>query len=78
MDTKSKLKKDTNSVAEPKEAPRQVRLPGFLIDEQIGLGDAVKKVTYALGIKPCGGCEQRASTLNNWIVLGPYGQKFHR
>jgi len=44
-----------------------VRLPGFLIDEEIGLGDAIKRVTYAMGIKPCGGCEQRAAALNRWM-----------
>jgi hypothetical protein len=47
--------------------PHRVRLPGFLIDEEIGLGDAVKRVTYALGIKPCGGCEKRATLLNRWM-----------
>jgi len=44
-----------------------VRLPRFLIDEEIGLGDAIKRVTYAMGIKPCGGCEQRATALNRWM-----------
>ena len=41
--------------------PHRVRLPGFIKDEEIGLGDAIKKATYAMGIKPCGGCEQRAA-----------------
>lgn len=47
--------------------PHRVRLPGFLIDEEIGLGDAVKRVTYAMGIKPCGGCEKRAAAFNRWM-----------
>jgi hypothetical protein len=47
--------------------PHRVRLPGFLVEEEIGLGDAVKRVTYAMGIKPCGGCEERAATLNRWM-----------
>lgn len=47
--------------------PRQVRLPGFVLDEEIGLGDVVKHATYALGIKPCGGCERRAAALNRWM-----------
>jgi hypothetical protein len=47
--------------------PRRVRLPGFLIDEEIGLGDSIKRVTYAMGIKPCQGCEKRASALDRWI-----------
>lgn len=48
--------------------PRRVRLPGFLIEEEIGLGDTIKRVTYAMGIKqPCTGCEKRAATLNRWM-----------
>jgi hypothetical protein len=46
--------------------PHRVRLPGFLIEEEIGLGDVIKKVTYAMGIKPCAGCEKRAAALNRW------------
>jgi hypothetical protein len=55
--------------AEPGRQPHRVRLPGFLIEEEIGLGDVVKRVTYAMGIKPCGGCEQRAAALNRWMVF---------
>jgi hypothetical protein len=47
--------------------PHRVRLPGFLIDEEIGLGDAFKRATYVIGIKPCGGCEKRAAALNQWM-----------
>jgi hypothetical protein len=49
--------------------PHRVRLPGFIRDEEIGLADAVKRVTYAMGIRPCGGCEQRAAALNRWMVF---------
>lgn len=48
---------------------RRLRLPGFVTDEDVGLGDAVKRMTYAVGIKPCGGCEQRAATLNRWLTI---------
>jgi hypothetical protein len=54
---------------EPRPQPYRVRLPGFLIEEEIGLGDAIKRVTYAMGIKPCGGCQKRAATLNRWMHL---------
>lgn len=47
--------------------PHRIRLPRFLIDEEIGLGDAIKRVTYAMGIKLCGGCEKRAAALNRWM-----------
>jgi hypothetical protein len=47
--------------------PLQVRLPGFITEEEIGLGDVIKRVTYAFGIKPCGGCESRAKKLNSLV-----------
>ncbi len=47
----------------------EVRLPGFINDENVGLGDAVKRVTLAFGIRPCGGCEGRATRLNRWLVF---------
>jgi hypothetical protein len=52
---------------EDESEPHPIRLPRFLIDEEIGLGDAIKRVSYAMGIKPCGGCEKRAAALNRWI-----------
>jgi hypothetical protein len=52
---------------EPQRRPHRVRLPGFLIEEELGLGDALKRVTYSLGIQPCGGCERRAAALNRWM-----------
>jgi hypothetical protein len=47
--------------------PFRLRLPGFLIDEEIGLGDAIKHVTIGIGLKPCGGCDKRATVLNRWV-----------
>lgn len=49
--------------------PHRVRLPGFIVEEEVGLGDAIKRLTYAMGMKPCGGCEKRASMLNRWMVF---------
>jgi hypothetical protein len=46
-----------------------LRLPGFITDQEIGLGDLVKRITYVAGIKPCGGCERRAAALNRWMVF---------
>jgi hypothetical protein len=45
----------------------RVRLPGFIREDEIGLGDVIKRVTYAIGIRPCSGCERRASALNRWV-----------
>jgi len=58
-----------DSPDEREEAPHRVRLPGFLSDEEIGLGDVIKRATSYLGIKPCGGCQQRAEALNRWMVF---------
>jgi len=54
--------------------PHRARLPGF-IDEEIGLGDVIKRLTYAVGIKPCGGCQRRAAALNRWLVFSPRDPK---
>jgi hypothetical protein len=52
---------------QPLKPAHRVRLPGFVIDEEIGLGDVVKRATYVMGIKPCAGCERRAAALNRWM-----------
>ncbi len=54
--------------------PYRVRLPGFISDTDIGLGDAIKRVTTTAGIQPCGGCARRAATLNGWLVFS--GRRF--
>ena len=60
--------KDGNHQEKERPAHR-LRLPGFLANEDVGLGDAVKRMTYAVGVRPCGGCEQRAATLNRWLAF---------
>jgi hypothetical protein len=47
----------------------RVRLPGFITDEEIGLGDVIKRVTSYFGVQPCGGCERRAAVLNRWLTF---------
>lgn len=32
-----------------------------------GLGDTIKKITEAVGAKPCGGCEKRRIWLNKKV-----------
>jgi hypothetical protein len=69
-----KKKETTKNHEEGLHQPHRVRLPGFLIEEEIGLGDAVKRVTYAMGIKPCVGCEKRAAALNRWMHFSRYSR----
>lgn len=48
---------------------RSGRLPGFVSDAEIGLGDVVTKTFSALGVRPCDGCRKRAEMLNRWVTL---------
>lgn len=54
--------------------PAGVRLPGFVTEDDIGLGDVVKRATSTIGIRPCGGCERRAAVLNRWATFASRGK----
>jgi hypothetical protein len=58
--------KETKQWSEP---THRVRLPGFIVEDEIGLGDVIKRATSAVGIRPCIGCERRAAALNRWMVF---------
>jgi len=61
---------NTDQHDEEQPNPHRVRLPGFIRNEdEIGLGDVVQRAAYSLGIKPCGGCDRRAATMNRWMVF---------
>jgi hypothetical protein len=49
--------------------PLLVRLPGFIADDDIGLGNFIKRATHTFGIKSCTGCEGRAAALNRWLIF---------
>jgi peroxiredoxin len=51
----------------------RVKLPGFIVRGEIGLGDVIKRMTSAIGIKPCVGCERRAAFLNRWMAFSGSG-----
>lgn len=61
--------------ADKQENKARLSVPGFLNDDDIGLGDAVKELTSAVGIRPCGECERRAARLNRWLVIS--GRRKH-
>lgn len=50
---------------------RPVRLPGFLNENDVGLGDVIKRAISYVGIRPCGACEARAAALNRRFVFSP-------
>ncbi len=62
-------------VGQSERLPYRVRLPGFISDEDVGLGDVIERVTYAAGLNACGGCERRAAALNRFIVFSGWRLK---
>jgi hypothetical protein len=67
MAVQSPLASDRPDTLEPR--PFRVRLPGFVENVDIGLGDVIKRVTFSLGVKSCGGCDKRAAILNSRVVF---------
>jgi hypothetical protein len=65
----AKARRRHDSPEKRERLPHRVRLPGFVSDEEIGLGDVIKHATHYFGIRPCGGCERRATALNRWAVF---------
>ena len=35
----------------------------------VGLGDAVKRLTSSVGIQPCGPCQQHAAAMNHYLTF---------
>lgn len=49
----------------------ELRVPIKAISQQgIGMGDMVKHLTNAVGVKTCQSCEQRRQKLNRWMIKG--------
>lgn len=65
--TKASEGNDSPDQSEP--PPRRVRLPGFITDEGIGLGDVINRATSYFGMQPCGGCKRRTAALNRWMIF---------
>jgi hypothetical protein len=47
----------------------RVRVPGFLVEDEVGLGDVIARATSRFGISPCKRCEERRIALNRWMQL---------
>ena len=60
-------KPDPSTEGEAPPKPFTVRLPGFVSDHDIGLGDMVSRVATRAGFSACGGCKRRAAQMNQWI-----------
>ena len=59
-----------NQQSQEEREPLRIRVP--FLQEPTGLGDAIAQATSAVGIRPCGGCKERAQNLNRRIVLSPW------
>ena len=69
------LEKNGDASGRSEATPLRVRLPGFIANEEIGLGDVIKRATSYVGVLPCRGCEGRAVTLNRRVVLTPWRRR---
>ena len=58
-----------NERAQSEQQPFRIRLPGFVTDDEVGLGDVIKRATSAIGAPPCGGCARRAAMLNQFLLF---------
>jgi hypothetical protein len=56
---------------EERRSKHSIRLPRFLVDEPLGLGQIVKRITKSIGVQPCGSCEDRAARLDRWLRFSP-------
>ncbi|MFC5182694.1 hypothetical protein [Actinomadura harenae] len=53
----------------PRQSSSVVRVPVPFVRKDVGLGDALKALTSAVGVKPCHPCAERAARLNRRVVL---------
>ncbi|WP_039931925.1 hypothetical protein [Streptomyces viridochromogenes] len=60
---------DEHQKRDGRAARHDIRLPGFVREDEIGLGDLVGRATSAVGVRPCGGCARRARRMNEWVTL---------
>jgi hypothetical protein len=57
--------------------PKPIRVPIPGLRNTVGLGQVVKKLTTAVGVSPCAGCQRRASALDRRVVFTGPGSSGH-
>jgi hypothetical protein len=60
-----------STLGHPGRQARYIRVPGFVAERDVGLGDLIGLATRMAGVAPCRGCAERAARLNRAIVMGP-------
>lgn len=56
-------------MSEAKRARRRLEIPVPGLGREVGLGRVIARVTTALGVPACGGCERRAAVLDGRVVF---------
>lgn len=46
-----------------------IPVPGMRPGQSVGLGSILKRMTSAVGVRPCGGCEGRARRLDRMVRI---------
>jgi len=62
---------DGDGVRDDQSAKFVARFPSFVVEDEIGSGDVIKRLTRLLGVRPCSGCESRAQRLNRLVAFRP-------
>ena len=70
-----KLETNSDASGRSEATPFRVRLPGFIANEEIGLGRRHQARDLLCRRSPCGGCEGRAAALNRWVVFTPWRRR---
>ena len=53
--------------------PQPLHIPVPFLNREIGAGDLLKAaIQNTLGVKPCGGCDERRKALNRRVVFNPW------
>lgn len=68
---------DDDAVRDDRSAKFVARLPSFVVEDEIGSGDVIKRLTRLLGIRPCSACESRAQRLNQLVAFRPRIDRRH-
>jgi hypothetical protein len=60
----------------PKQVSIRVSVP-FRLDEEVGLGEVIKRMTATVGVTPCAPCEARAAAMDRMIVFSGRRSQSH-
>jgi len=70
QDEDARGKNDPGAAPQAIRPAHTIRLPGFVDpDQEVGLGDVIKRATSRVGFNPCAGCGRRAAFLNRWMTF---------